>query len=364
MTGHRCNDLLNTEVTKDARPLDDQAPVPHLISRTDRPSTEVPVVFLVFNRPRTTYRVFEAIRAAKPRHLMIIADGPRHGRPDDVAGCAAVRSIVERVDWDCRLETNFADANLGIARRYASGLKWAFDRVDETIILEDDCLPHPSFFPYCASLLERYRHDPRVIWVGGTNPYPEPRGDGSYFFSRINWAWGWATWKRAWQDFDPMLTRLPDFVRAQRIKALTPHRIMQNGFLAMFELAHEGSWGTNWDIRATFNIWWQNGLVIHPNGNLITNIGFGNDAKNTKSPNDPLAALPFRPIGPLVHPSSIYPDTQYDRDLFDQYMNFADQMGRFRKYRKMPGYGIARSLYRALAKKWITNAGRELYSRR
>jgi hypothetical protein len=328
--------------------MDNQAPSLSLASHSDRPSTEVPIIFMVFNRPRTTNRVFEAIRAARPRHLMIIADGPRDDRPGDLAGCAAVRSLVKRVDWDCELELNFADTNLGTIRRFASGFEWAFDRVDEAIVLEDDCLPHPSFFPYCSTLLERYRDDSRVMWIGGTNPFLEPHGDGSYFFSRINWMWGWATWKRAWRNFDPNLTQLPDFIRARRIEALTHHSTMQKAFLGMFELAHEGRWA-NWDIRATFNIWSHDGLVIHPNGNLITNIGFGDDARSTKYQDDPLAELPFRPVGPLVHPSTIYADTKYDRMLFEQHMQFAAQIGRFRKYRKMPGYRMARDLLTGLS---------------
>jgi hypothetical protein len=329
--------------------LDSQALSPSLISHSDsdRPSTEVPIMFMVFNRPRTTDRVFAAIRAARPKHLMIIADGPRDDRPSDVEGCAAVRLIAKRVDWDCELELNFADTNLGTVRRFASAFEWAFDRVDEVVVLEDDCLPHPSFFPYCSALLERYRDDPRIMWIGGTNPFSEPRGDGSYFFSRINWMWGWATWKRAWRNFDPNLMQLSDFVRARRIEALIHHRTMQQAFLGMFELASEGRWA-NWDIRATFNIWSHNGLVIHPNGNLITNIGFGDDARSTKYQDDPLANLPFRPVSSLVHPSAIYADTRYDRMIFDQHMQFAAQIGRFRKYRKMPGYRMARDLLTGL----------------
>jgi hypothetical protein len=327
--------------------LDNQTPSPHRTSYLDRPSTGVPIIFMVFNRPRTTDRVFEVIRAARPRHLMIIADGPRDDRPSDISGCVAVRSIAKRVDWDCKLELNFANTNLGTIQRFASGFQWAFDRVEEAIVLEDDCLPHPSFFPYCSALLERYRDDPRVMWIGGTNPFPEPYGDGSYFFSRINWMWGWATWKRAWRNFDPNLTQLPDFIRARRINALTHHSTMRKAFLGMFELAYEGTW-SNWDIRATFNIWSHNGLVIHPNGNLITNIGFGNDAKSTKCQDDPLANLPFRPIGPLVHPSAVYADAKYDRKIFDQHMQFAAQIGRFRKYRRIPGYRMARDL-----RKWL-----------
>jgi hypothetical protein len=321
---------------------------------------EAPVLFLVFNRPRTTSRVFDAIRQARPRKLLIVGDGPRSDHPNDVAGCLAVRAIVERVDWGCEWDTNFSATNMGMLERFASGFRWAFERVDRAIVLEDDCLPHPSFFPYCADLLERYQHDPRVMWIGGTNPINEPRGDGSYFCSRINWMWGWATWKRAWQDFDPELAGLPAFLRSQAVKSLTPHGDMQRAFQAMFEQASARNWGNNWDIYATFHIWSHNGLVIHPNGNLISNIGFGDDAINTKFRNDPLAALPFRPLDQLTHPNELVPDAGYDRMVFDQFMQFAAHIGRFHRYQKIPGYQVVRRGYHwgksaiAIAANWLT----------
>ncbi len=281
--------------------MDNQAPSLSLASHSDRPSTEVPIIFMVFNRPRTTNRVFEAIRAARPRHLMIIADGPRDGRPGDLAGCAAVRSLVKRVDWDCELELNFADTNLGTIRRFASGLEWHL-----TAWMKRLCLK------MTACLTQVSSHIARRSW-SGIGMIQESCGSAAQrsvsgaarrwvpFSCRVAsiGSWGWATWKRAWRNFDPNLTQLPNFIRARRIEVLTHHSTMQKAFLGMFELAHEGRWA-NWDIRATFNIWSHDGLVIHPNGNLITNIGFGDDARSTKYQDDPLAELPFRPVGPLV----------------------------------------------------------------
>ena len=172
-----------------------------------------PVALIIFNRPHHTARVFAEIAKARPEHLFLIADGPRPDRPEDVQRCAAVRDIVARVDWPCQVERNFAERNLGCGRRPGSGISWVFQQVDEAIILEDDCVPDPTFFQFCEDLLEKYREDKRVMNIGGTNwQWPSPRSHHSYFFSIFNiTGWGWATWRRAWQYYDPAVRLWPAF---------------------------------------------------------------------------------------------------------------------------------------------------------
>src|SRR5712692_5523584 len=143
-----------------------------------------PVALIIFNRPETTARVFAEIAKARPSRLLLVADGPRLDHPEDVEKCTATRAIVEQVDWPCEVLTNFSEANLGCKMRPVSGINWVFENVEEAIILEDDCLPHPSFFPFCQELLERYRDDQRVMMIGGTNLLGEWRtGAQNYFFS-------------------------------------------------------------------------------------------------------------------------------------------------------------------------------------
>src|SRR4051812_5076822 len=144
---------------------------------------ETPVAFLVFNRPDVTARVFRAIAAARPRKLLVVADGPRPDRAGEAERCEQVRRIATAVDWDCDLRTDFAPVNLGCKRRVSSGLDWVFTEVEEAIILEDDCLPHPTFFWYCRELLDRWRDDPRVATISGTNfQFGQRRGRASYYF--------------------------------------------------------------------------------------------------------------------------------------------------------------------------------------
>jgi hypothetical protein len=239
------------------------------------------VALLAFNRPDITRLIFERIRQAKPRILMVIADGPRADHPNDVDSCKAVRYIVEHVNWQCELLKNYSETNLGCGRRVASGLDWVFQNVDEAIILEDDCLPEPGFFPFCAELLARYREDNGVMQISGSNLLFGRRfTQDSYYFSRYPLCWGWATWRRAWRHFDFEM----------RVWKTDPERC-----LARFKKqAERAFWRSVWDMVAarrvdTWDYQWglavflANGLAATPSTNLITNLGFGSCATHTRS---------------------------------------------------------------------------------
>src|SRR5262249_20722231 len=160
---------------------------------------KIPVLFLIFNRPNTTARVMEAIRTAGPGRLYVAADGPRDGNADEAKRCAEVRRIATQVDWPCEVQTLFRERNLGCRQAVSSAITWFFEQEQEGIILEDDCLPSPSFFPYCAELLARFRNDERIMCITGCNFQQDMKGyPYSYYFSKYHHVWGWATWRRAW----------------------------------------------------------------------------------------------------------------------------------------------------------------------
>src|SRR5258707_6457605 len=162
------------------------------------------VLLIIFNRPETTKLVFEAIRKAKPARLYIAADGPREDVASDIESCIAARKAVENIDGDCKVESRFSNQILNCGVAPSSAFTWFFQHEEEGIILEDDCLPSQSFFWFCQELLERYRHDSRVMHIGGNNFLNgwQKDSDYSYYFSRSGFIWGWATWRRAWEKFD------------------------------------------------------------------------------------------------------------------------------------------------------------------
>jgi hypothetical protein len=239
------------------------------------------VAFLIFNRPDYTAKVFERIRAAQPRRLFVVADGPRPGVADDAANCAAARAMSEHVDWDCEVFRNYAPTNMGCGRRVASGLDWVFDHVGEAIVLEDDCLPDPSFFRFCAELLARYSNDPSVAYISGTNILGTWRaGRQSYFRSWFGTIWGWATWKRAWSLYDyRMEAWLDDRAREEVRRLLAQPRDWQ-ARIAAHEAVLNGSLDT-WDYQWDFGRWRARGMVISPAVNLVTNLGLWPDSRAT-----------------------------------------------------------------------------------
>jgi hypothetical protein len=261
------------------------------------------VAFLIFNRPDTTEKVFEAIRQAKPPKLLVVADGSRPDRPDDVEKCAAARAIIERVDWDCEVLKNYSDVNLGCKNRVSSGLDWVFNTVEEAIILEDDCLPHSTFFRFCDELLDYYRDDKRIMVISGVNfQFGRKRTEYSYYFSRYNHCWGWATWRRAWQYYDIdmklwSIIRDGDWLKyiLQDSKAV---KYWTNFFQNVYN-ENINSWATRWTLAC----WIQNGLTILPNVNLVSNIGFGEGATNTTISKSRFANIPVEEMDfPLKHP--------------------------------------------------------------
>lgn len=283
---------------------------------------QTPVALILFNRPDTTAKVLAEIAAAKPKVLFVIADGPRADRPDDSAKCAAARAVIERVDWPCEVVKNFSDTNLGCGRRPATGIGWVFEQVDRAIILEDDCVPHPTFFRFCDELLENYRDDERIMQIGGNNfQFGRRRGESSYFFSRHNLcAGGWATWRRAWAHFDPALKLWPQLKTTAWLNDVLDNPLAVRYWSRMFDRAHQARGAVDfWDYQWTFAVWAQSGLSALPNRTLVTNIGFRPDGTHTKSGNNRTANLPTEAMRfPLQRPPAVIRDREADRYILEE----------------------------------------------
>lgn len=268
---------------------------------------KTPIAFIIFNRPDTTARVFAAIAKAKPSKLLVVADGPRKDRVGEAEKCAATRAIIDQVDWPCEVLTNYSDVNLGCKNRVSSGLNWVFEQVPEAIVLEDDCLPDPSFFRFCEEMLEKYRDDERIAMISGDNfQFGNKRGDASYYFSRYNHIWGWASWRRAWKSYDVSMKLWPQFRDDKCLDNLFANKTIKTYWHTAFEATHSGEIDT-WDYQWVFASWANNMISIMPNVNLISNIGFGANATHTQG-SSIYADMSVQPISfPLVHPNLILP---------------------------------------------------------
>lgn len=273
-----------------------------------------PVALMIFNRPQFTAQVFERIAAARPRRLFVVADGPRADHPDDVRLCSQTRAVIERVDWTCEVETNYAEANLGCKQRIASGLDWVFARTEEAIILEDDTVPALSFFAFCDELLERYREAPRVQMISGCNVLPADRSaSDSYYFSRCHHVWGWASWARAWSGYDIEMRDWPVRRESGWLEGLLGGPTEVEIARAIFDATHAGEVPT-WDFQLVFASWARDGLSVIPRDNLVTNIGYGDLGSHERDPDHPFARLPASEMSfPLRHPNTIEANQEADR---------------------------------------------------
>lgn len=250
-------------------------------------TTQNAVLMLVFNRPDVTEQVFQAVRNARPPRLYIAADGPRPGRPQDEETTARVREVFKQVDWPCEVHTRFLTENLGCRNAVSSAIDWFFSKEEQGIVLEDDVLPSPAFFSYCDTMLERYKHDERVFSVVGNNLVePWYQHSESYFFSKVFFVWGWASWRRAWQHYDVNMASWPS-IRGQKrpLKWMPKKSLHRSYWKLVFDLAFNNQIST-WDHQWTYTHWENQAFCVTPSLNLVRNIGFGAEATHT-SGSDP-----------------------------------------------------------------------------
>jgi hypothetical protein len=266
---------------------------------------ETPILFIVFNRPDTTRRVFEEIRRIKPKQLFVAADGPRENRPGEKEKCEEVRKfIMDNVDWDCEVKTLFREKNLGCGKAVSPAITWYFQNVEQGIVLEDDCLPNPSFFSYCQELLDRYKDNKRVMHIAGAQFVPDFENGASYYFAKLMHCWGWAGWADRWQYYDFDLKSFTE----EKIKYFSPDKNVQKYWLNILRRLKRKEIDT-WDYQWTFKIVEMNGLCVNPTKNLVSNIGFGEDSTHTPDKNNPLANMPTFEIKRMIHPDKIELDS-------------------------------------------------------
>lgn len=273
-----------------------------------------PVLVIAFNRPLHLRALIDRLREIKPTNLYVAIDGPRTdkiGEADRVREC---QELVSEIEWDCQIQTRFHDSNLGCGLGVSTAISWFFEHVDRGIILEDDIIPHPSFFPYCTELLDLYQNDPSVFAVSGCNFVPSsfqstPRD--SFRFSQVPHIWGWATWKDRWSlytlDIEGWRRQLPVRKLWQKSGPSIPSSVYWAG---TFELLARKEVDT-WDGQLVYCAMVNNSLTATSNVNLIENIGFDLEATHTIEDRDelqPVQAMTF----PLRAPKEVTVDKRAD----------------------------------------------------
>ncbi|HEV2832705.1 MAG TPA: FkbM family methyltransferase, partial [Hanamia sp.] len=281
---------------------------------------KTPILFLIFNRPNETKEVFDVIKSIAPQKLYIAADGPRENKEGEVELCERVKEIVSDINWDCEVKKLFRAKNLGCGKAVSEAINWFFGNEEQGIILEDDCLPDLSFFPYCEQLLEKYKSDETIISIGGTNLGYDFQNDDSYAFSRFMNMWGWATWRRAALLVDYQMNHWKQlkFKKLHLYQKLQKKKHFDYNWIKLWESYFNMTANkqmNTWDYQWIYTQLYLKKLSVFPSKNLIKNIGFSSNATHTFNASDIKANLSVKSLHfPLKHPNSIINCEQYETD--------------------------------------------------
>ena len=272
------------------------------------------VLLITYKRLDTTTQVFEAIRKAKPRRLYISSNSGKNDEENESVN--KVREFLEQnIDWECKVDKLYRKAHLSAKLSISGAITWFFDNEEQGIILEDDCLPSQSFFWFCEELLVRYKEDMRVWHIGGSSTLQDNilTNEYSYYFSKFNHIWGWATWASRWGKYDINLSSLDEFTNGKYIENISNDKLLQKFWLSNFRNVCEGRVDT-WDYQWYYTTWTNGGGAIIPTTNLISNIGFGEGATHTSDVEHKLANMPAGNVDfDLVHPNIMMPNALYDK---------------------------------------------------
>ena len=286
---------------------------------------DTPILFLIFNRPDTTATVFEEIRKQRPKYLFVAADGPRDKKSGEAETCKKTREVVTNgIDWDCELKLLFRDRNLGCGHAVCQAITWFFEQVEEGIILEDDTLPDPSFFNFCEVLLEKYRYDDKIKMISGDNfQGNKMRCNASYYFTGLCHIWGWATWKRTWNEYDFSMEQLNKNSVKESLKKYFNDSNVVNAWYDIFNKVKDRTIDT-WDFQLAFSIWEHEGVNIVPQKNLVSNIGFGFGAVHTTNEKDQFANMRTFQINNIIHPLVIEINKEADSYVVKKILYMTD----------------------------------------
>lgn len=245
---------------------------------------QTPVLLITFNRPHYIRQVFEVLKEVKPAYLYIFQDGARQKNDADNQKCAEVRSVFDEINWPCDVKTLFSPINLGCGKGPSTGISWFFEQIEEGIILEDDCVPEPAFFDFCTEMLNYYRDNNKISFIGGTNFIKSKKFKSySYYFSNgHHGTWGWATWRRTWKQFDYYLSNLNFDEFKKHLGFYFSNYRVKEYWYNIFENVKKNRYNEScWDYQFYFSTWRKNQLAIIPNLNLVKNVGSDQDATHT-----------------------------------------------------------------------------------
>lgn len=286
---------------------------------------DVPVLLIFFNRPGCFAQVFEQVKKARPSKLFLYQDGARPGNEKDSLGVEKCRAIAEDIDWECEVHKLYQEKNYGCDPSGYIAQKWAFSKVDRCIVLEDDCVPSQSFFPFCKELLEKYSFDERVNMICGMNNLEQIDSPYSYLFTETGSIWGWASWKRVADTWEEKGDLLDDKYSMDKIRQYLDALGMDSArMLSTWKTERDSGVAHHETVKGTSQFS-SHRLNIVPTKNMITNVG-----NTPEGSTHSMSSLDLIPKGlrriytmqsydiefPLKHPKYMINDVEFQKQLF------------------------------------------------
>jgi hypothetical protein len=282
-----------------------------------------PILIISYNRPDYLKILFKEIKKINPKNIFFFNDGPKNDY--DKIKINVIKKIVKFEFNNIKILTRFEKKNLGLKLAVIKGINWFFQKNNEGIILEDDCIPNKSFFYFCEKNLNYHRKNNIVMNIGGLNLLkplknynPSLRLD-SYYYNKIPMIWGWATWKRSWKQYDHKMKYWGHVRKSKKIlKSWFYDKYSINFFSERLDAVYSGkdpSWAFSW----VYTLRRKNGLNIMPRKNLIKNIGINMNTHSTPQYKDHFNLKTYN-IGKIVHPKKIIIDNYADELLSRIYL--------------------------------------------
>ena len=315
---------------------------------------DTPILLISWRRPEKTLKVIKEIRKIKPNKLYLACDGPIKNDPLNQMKVTATREVLNKeIDWDCEIKKLYSEKNNGCMMGVSKAITWFFKNEEEGIILEDDCVPHKDFFYFCSVLLDIYRFDKRIWSISAHNQQNgKKKGTGSYYFSRYSHCWGWASWRRCWDSYDPKINDWPKIKKEKVLNDIFSSKLEIRYWENIFDSIYYKSEPNTWDYQWTYTCFKNSGLTIIPNINLINNIGFDVEATHTKNGlsqtiNKELK-LKESGIFPIKHPITIVRSKSADNLI--EFINYSG-------YPKLSFKGLKKFFLKLLfkSKNWLKN---------
>lgn len=284
---------------------------------------KIPILIIIFNRPKKFKKMIQALKKTRPRCIYIFANGPRDNHEKDIKLCDDTRNLIKKINWKCKIYTNFKKKNLGINLGVYTGISWFFEKVNFGIVLEDDCIPQPSFFKYVNLLKKKYSKNKNIGIISGNNFFKK-KTKYDYFFTKWSFTWGWATWRRNWISFDYKLKFWNEYRKSNDWKTLNKDFNQHKTFTHIFNFSLDKNKidRITWDYRWMLHLWFKKLTNIVPKHNLVKNIGFDSEATHTFKKNNKLNLNIKKIKFPLINQKTVKTDKNFDdRVFYDVYYN-------------------------------------------